>query len=423
MKSAQKRVLICCVATVALYGQAVAQPLVTGNLTLYYDFDEIVTNAADEKQFLDESGNNFHGTIHEGDEFDLDPGTLTVETDNPWRGAGAANFRQSIEGGADLPVYVDVDGKHITDNFPDRLPDSGLNGLFGLTIAAWLNVTANDVGDQSVFQARTSNAGHGAPHFQLQGNGKLRMTFRDQNGSTIVNAPQLFIDGTEDSGERYPIDEWFHYAGTYDADEGEWAMYYNGVQLATDFTTIFNGLGDWGGQVEEQDNFFAAGFGAVYDSGGRRLDGLMDELYVFNRALTPEEILVLATVVESPPGDCNGDGLVDAADLICVDNIEDRDAVLSALNTLPGDLDGNGDVAFADFLVLSANFGMDGRNYTEGNIGLTGAVAFDDFLVLSANFGKTPGAAAAVPEPSSLSLLGFCCLLLGYRRHRRPRGD
>ena len=88
MKSAQKRVLICCVATVALYGQAIAQPLVTGNLTLYYDFDEIVNNADGEKQFLDESGNNFHGTIHEGDEFDLDPGTLTVATDNTNRRNG-----------------------------------------------------------------------------------------------------------------------------------------------------------------------------------------------------------------------------------------------------------------------------------------------------------------------------------------------
>ena len=30
-------------------------------------FDEIVTNEAGDKQFLDESGNNFPGTIFEGD--------------------------------------------------------------------------------------------------------------------------------------------------------------------------------------------------------------------------------------------------------------------------------------------------------------------------------------------------------------------
>ena len=418
MRRSREVVLTALAATVVFCADAPAQPLVTGNLTLYYDFDEIVTNADDEKEFLDESGNDFHGTIHEGDEFDIDPGTLTLDTENPLRGAGAANFRQSPNG-TDLPVYVDVHGEDITENFPERLPTGGLNDLFGLTIAAWVNVTANDIEDQSVFQGRTFDGGHGAPHFQLQGSGRLRMTFRNQTGGTVVNAPQLFVDGTEDSGEAYPIDEWFHYAGTYDADENIWAMYYNGQQLATGEGTGED-LGDWGGRVENGD-FFAAGFGAVYDSGGRRFDGLMDELYVFNRALTPQEISVLATPVT--PGDCNGDGLVDAADLACVGDVPERDIVLDALNTLPGDLNGNGDVAFADFLILSANFGLEGLGYHEGNIDLAGSVEFADFLVLSANFGNTVEA-AAVPEPATLPLVACAGLVFGLiRGHRSQRRD
>ena len=51
--------------------------------------------------------------------------------------------------------------------------------------------------------------------------------------------------------------------------------------------------------------------------------------------------------------------IINADDLACVTTIEDRDIVLAELNTLPGDLDGNGDVAFADSLTGWVS-GLDG---------------------------------------------------------------
>lgn len=124
------------------------------------------------------------------------------------------------------------------------------------------------------------------------------------------------------------------------------------------------------------------------------------------------------TVVD--PADCNGDAIVDAADLLCACATGSIDDVLAATGLLPGDLDGDGSVAFADFLAMSANFGQAG-DYTGGDVDCNGQVAFADFLVLSANFGQT--SAAAAPEPNSfvLALLSVIGLQLVRQRRRRTR--
>jgi hypothetical protein len=124
-------------------------------------------------------------------------------------------------------------------------------------------------------------------------------------------------------------------------------------------------------------------------------------------------------IVEPIPGDCNGDGMLDASDLPCQtsDTIE---GTLESLGILPGDLDGNGAVEFADFLTLSNNFGTEPVDYTKGDIDVNGAVEFADFLTLSNNFGKTVGgAAASIPEPSGIVLLGLSSMLIGFLRRRR----
>lgn len=125
------------------------------------------------------------------------------------------------------------------------------------------------------------------------------------------------------------------------------------------------------------------------------------------------------TVTVVPPGDCNKDGSLSDSDLACVFTIRSRDAVLAALNTLPGDLDGDGEVAFVDFLKLAENFGKPSASYVEGNIDLKDGVAFADFLELANNFGKTPSDVAAVPEPSGMALFSLgllCCMLFGGER-------
>ena len=57
-------------------------------------------------------------------------------------------------------------------------------------------------------------------------------------------------------------------------------------------------------------------------------------------------------------------------------------------NRLLGDADDNGEVDFADFLALSANFGATDAVWEDGDFNSDGKVSFVDFLTLSANFGS-----------------------------------
>ena len=63
---------------------------------------------------------------------------------------------------------------------------------------------------------------------------------------------------------------------------------------------------------------------------------------------------------------------------------------------IPGDIDGDGSVGFADFLILSAAFGQNADPAGSGaDIDKDGTVGFADFLILSANFGTAAAAADA----------------------------
>jgi fibronectin-binding autotransporter adhesin len=111
-------------------------------------------------------------------------------------------------------------------------------------------------------------------------------------------------------------------------------------------------------------------------------------------------------------GDTDLDGRVNVADLA---NLAGNFGVTSGANWLGGDLDYNGTVNVADLADLAGNFG---QNLAAGS-GSGGA------SVAAASSAALPAAAtgSAVPEPTSLSLLGLgaAALLGGGRRRRRHR--
>jgi hypothetical protein len=63
---------------------------------------------------------------------------------------------------------------------------------------------------------------------------------------------------------------------------------------------------------------------------------------------------------------------------------------------LPGDIDGDGTVAFPDFVILADNFNEQVDPGTNGDIDGSGTVDFADFVILADNFGKSSPAAASV---------------------------
>jgi autotransporter-associated beta strand protein len=86
---------------------------------------------------------------------------------------------------------------------------------------------------------------------------------------------------------------------------------------------------------------------------------------------------------------------------------------------IPGDFNGDGFVDGADLTVWSGNFGATGVGTAEGDADGDGLVDGADFLIWQQNF-TSPVGAAAVPEPATLALVSVAlATLVGVRRRSR----
>lgn len=90
---------------------------------------------------------------------------------------------------------------------------------------------------------------------------------------------------------------------------------------------------------------------------------------------------------------------------------------------LLGDFDGNGVVDFADFIVLSGNYGTSPAGYADGDINGDGQVEFEDFVILADNFGRSAAAGVPVPEPSGFLMTCWLLTVLIMRQHRGCQSD
>ncbi len=153
------------------------------------------------------------------------------------------------------------------------------------TIAAWVNPAAIDNGDEifgdwsSPWQFR----------LWLNSNGSVSATLR-KDGPAAHNGDLLML-GT--AGGLVGLDEWTHVAMTWDRGTKTGRLYIDGVQRASStITAIDLNLKD-GNHAEYQ-------IGWKRDDGGGKFYGLMDELWVFDYALSADEINLLQTSNEIP---------------------------------------------------------------------------------------------------------------------------
>lgn len=423
-------------------GQLSAQPIVTDGLTVYYSFD---SDTYDDGVWLDGSGNNLHGlttSYADIDAYDDELDDIRLLLDDPEvdddvkRGDGAVHFDTD---GLESDDYIAVCDTvfDYADNCEAAL-DNDLIPRDGFTVAAWVKV--EDVGsDHSIWQSRST--GGGFIHTQVQGNGNVRFRLRgDSNDDNVVqyNEPP--------GGQTVEFEEWFHWAGTYQKQEGEdfgeWAFYYNGEEVAGGEAngnaagTEFDMLGDW-----EQGAFV----GLVPDI-ARQFVGYMDEFYLFHRGLTADEVAKIYNGIPdvTTPHDYNGNGEYDVEDL-------DLMAQYIADGSDAGDVDGDGDTDFDDrkmwvdtlqgSYIGDSNFdgvfnsgdlvtvftpgkyeSGEAAGYAEGD--WNGDQLFNSGDLVSAfgagGYDQPPRAAtAAVPEPASFGLLLLGSLMLGRVRRRR----
>ena len=176
---------------------------------------------------------------------------------------------------------------------------------------------------------------------------------------------------------------WHHVVGISDPNsdldflgDGEIFMYIDG-NLEHTYKKTQTEASDYGNSV------FAVGTGADLSTGTyNRYTGLVDEVAVYNHALSGVEVLALFNATLPIPG-----GL------------------------LEGDANRDGLVSADDYASVQVHFGDTGSPGLLGDANIDGAVSADDYASVQSNFGAVAGM-GAVPEPATLSLLVVGGLIL-----------
>ena len=212
------------------------------NLVIYYSYEDVGAIVPDE------SGRGHHGTVC-GD-------VSACPSGIKWY--GAAEF-EGIWGPTGYS-YLDLD----STNYPaEDIPKSAI------TLAAWCK--CRDTGQHHAIISCRASDNTWVIHPQINSNETFRWLLRSPGGTTIFNLNNVGSHGW---------DEWIHYTGTYDSVTGKGILYIDGEVCESINVTPGQLIADWG---------TGARVGYNIDN-ARPFTGIMDELYLYTRALSQAEI-------------------------------------------------------------------------------------------------------------------------------------
>jgi len=179
-------------------------------------------------------------------------------------------------------------------NVTDRIviPNSDLLNSGYITVSAWIKTT-----DTDGFWNRIVDKGCDEKSYTLCLGG-------DWEQKSYRGQPLFELSGRAAYGPPVGDGRWHHVAGTYDGQVNK--LYLDGVERGQDKGHH--------GPIGKNNWDLCVGNNVIEDAGGEFLayDGLIDEVRIYNRALSADEIKLLATatqagvdVVPAPPSDNN----------------------------------------------------------------------------------------------------------------------
>ena len=157
------------------------------------------------------------------------------------------------------------------------VPDAtNLDNMTSITVAAWVIRTSTTM-PQHILGKRSESCGE---------NDDLTYQMFIQSDPLSTSTHPVSFGGQPGSGAGggdVPLNTWTHVAGTYDLATTTWRMYVNGVEVGSHVTTM--GVG----------NITTAPFKIGTSGTCAGFGGLVDEVEIYNRALSAAEIQAIMT--------------------------------------------------------------------------------------------------------------------------------